>query len=201
MLKFLPHSTFYYCLWASKSSLLHWKFLKNDQACFIFEPPKHLLDSHHLLNEWVDRWLGGLLRPAEWQSLELYSSQVIHIFTIHIESAYPWAVDWELIPDNWLLFFSCSVVFNSSQPHGVQHARLPCPSPSPGACSNLCPFIILSILKEINPEYLLEGLMLKLKLQYFGHLMRRASSLEKILMLGKNEGGRRRGRQRTKMVG
>ena len=65
----------------------------------------------------------------------------------------------------------------------------------------LVPFIILSILKEINPEYLLEGLMLKLKLQYFGHLMQRASSLEKILMLGKNEGGRRRGRQRTKMVG
>ena len=50
-----------------------------------------------------------------------------------------------------------------------------------------------SILKEINPEYSLEGLMLKLKLQYFGHLMRRASSLEKILMLGKIEGRRRRG--------
>ena len=50
-----------------------------------------------------------------------------------------------------------------------------------------------SILKEINPEYSLEGLMLKLKLQYFGHLMRRVSSLEKILMLGKIEGKRRRG--------
>ena len=50
-----------------------------------------------------------------------------------------------------------------------------------------------SILKEISPEYLLEGLMLKLKLQYFGHLMQRADSLEKILMLGKIEGGRRRG--------
>ena len=50
-----------------------------------------------------------------------------------------------------------------------------------------------SILKEINPEYSLEGLMLKLKLQYFGHLMRRADSLEKTLMLGKIEGGRRRG--------
>ena len=49
------------------------------------------------------------------------------------------------------------------------------------------------ILKEINPEYLLEGLMLKLKLQYFGHLMRRADSLEKTLMLGKMEGRRRRG--------
>ena len=53
-----------------------------------------------------------------------------------------------------------------------------------------------SILKEINPEYSLEGLMLKLKLQYFGHLMRRADSFEKTLMLGKIEGRRRRGRQR-----
>ena len=50
-----------------------------------------------------------------------------------------------------------------------------------------------SILKEINPEYSLEGLMLKLKLQYFGHLMQRADSLEKTLMLGKIEGRRRRG--------
>ena len=54
----------------------------------------------------------------------------------------------------------------------------------------------LSILKEISPGCSLEGLMLKLKLQYFGHLMRRADSLEKTLMLGKIEGGRRRGRQR-----
>ena len=53
-----------------------------------------------------------------------------------------------------------------------------------------------SILKEIRPEYSLEGLMLKLKLQSFGHLMRRARSLEKTLMLGKTEGRRRRGRQR-----
>ena len=53
-----------------------------------------------------------------------------------------------------------------------------------------------SIIKEINPEYSLEGLMLKLKLQYFGHLMRAADSLEKTLMLGKTEGRRRRGQQR-----
>ena len=52
-----------------------------------------------------------------------------------------------------------------------------------------------SILKEISPEYSLEGLMLKLKLQYFGHLMQRADSFEKTLMLGKIEGGRRRGQQ------
>jgi len=51
----------------------------------------------------------------------------------------------------------------------------------------------LSILKEINPEYSLEGLMLKLKLQYFGYLMQRADSLEKTLMLGMTEGRRRRG--------
>ena len=53
-----------------------------------------------------------------------------------------------------------------------------------------------SILKEIIPEYSLEGVMLKLKLQYFGHLMRRTDSFEKTLMLGKMEGRRRRGRQR-----
>ena len=57
-----------------------------------------------------------------------------------------------------------------------------------------------SILKEINPEYSLEGLMLKLKLQYFGHLMCRADSLEKILMLGKIEGRRRRGWQRMRWL-
>ena len=55
-----------------------------------------------------------------------------------------------------------------------------------------------SILKEIRPEYSLEGLMLKLKLQYFGHLMQRADSLEKTLMLGKTEGRRRRGQQRMR---
>ena len=57
-----------------------------------------------------------------------------------------------------------------------------------------------SILKEINPEYSLEGLMLKLKLQYFGHLMRRTDSFEKTLMLGKIEGRRRRGRQRMRWL-
>ena len=57
-----------------------------------------------------------------------------------------------------------------------------------------------STLKEISPEYSLEGLMLKLKLQYFGHLMQRADSFEKTLMLGKTEGGRRRGRQRMRWL-
>ena len=57
-----------------------------------------------------------------------------------------------------------------------------------------------SILKEISPEYSLEGLMLKLKLQYFGHLIRRADSFEKTLMLGKIEGRRRRGQQRIRWL-
>ena len=57
-----------------------------------------------------------------------------------------------------------------------------------------------SILKEISPEYSLEGLMLKLKLQYFGHLMWRTDSLEKTLMLGMTEGGRRRGQQRMRCL-
>ena len=57
-----------------------------------------------------------------------------------------------------------------------------------------------SILKKIRPEYTLEGLMLKLKLQYFGHPMRRTDSLEKILMLGKIEGGRKRGQQRMRWL-
>ena len=57
-----------------------------------------------------------------------------------------------------------------------------------------------SILKEISPEYPLEGLMLKLKLQYFGHLMQRTDSLEKTLMLGRIEGRRRRGQQRMRWL-
>ena len=57
-----------------------------------------------------------------------------------------------------------------------------------------------SALKEINPEYLLEGLLLKLKLQSFGHLMQRADSLEKTLMLGKIKGRRKRGQQRTRWL-
>ena len=57
-----------------------------------------------------------------------------------------------------------------------------------------------SILKEVSPEYSLEGLMLKLKLQYFGYLMRRTDSLEKMLMLGKTEGKRRRGWQRMRWL-
>ena len=60
---------------------------------------------------------------------------------------------------------------------------------SPLDCKEIQPVI----LKEISPEYSLEGLMLKLKLQYFGHLMQRTDSLEKTLMLGKIEGGRRKG--------
>ena len=57
-----------------------------------------------------------------------------------------------------------------------------------------------SILKGINPEYSLEGLMMKLKLQYFGHMMQRTNSFEKALVLGKIEGRRRRGRQRMRLL-
>ena len=60
--------------------------------------------------------------------------------------------------------------------------------------------VLLEPLKEINPDYSLEGLMLKLKLQYFGHLMQTANSLEKSLMLGKIEGRRRRGQQRMRWL-
>ena len=67
---------------------------------------------------------------------------------------------------------------------------------SPLDCEEIKP----SILKEISPEYSLEALMLKLKLQYFDHLMRRTDSLEKTLMLGKIEGRRRRGRQRMRWL-
>ena len=67
---------------------------------------------------------------------------------------------------------------------------------SPLDCKEIQP----AILKEINPEYSLEGLMLKLKVQYFGHLMQRASSLEKTLILGKIEGRRRRGQQRMRWL-
>ena len=67
----------------------------------------------------------------------------------------------------------------------------------PGTLNQL---FLLVFLKEINPEYSLEGLMLKLKLQYFGHLMQRADSLEKTLMLGKIEGKRRRGQQRMRWL-
>ena len=68
---------------------------------------------------------------------------------------------------------------------------------SPLDCKEIRPVLIL---KEISPEYSLEGPTLKLKLQYFGHLIQRADSLEKILMLGKIEGRRRRGRQRMRWL-
>ena len=67
---------------------------------------------------------------------------------------------------------------------------------SPLDCKEIQPFN----LKEMSPEYSLEGLMLKLKLQYLGHLMQRTDSLEKTLMLGKTEGRRRRGRQRMRWL-
>ena len=83
---------------------------------------------------------------------------------------------------------------DSLQPYSLQPARLLCPWDSPDKRSNQ------SIQKEINPEYSLEGLTLKLKLQYSGHLMQRADSSEKTMMLGKTEGRRRRGQQRMRWL-
>ena len=131
---------------------------------------------------------------------------------------------------SWLLSqrvqFSHSVMSDSLQPHGLQHARLPCPSPTPGTCSKSCPFswwyqgadrklkadnkfkrvIMIRVCwtarrsnldivhSKGNPSWIFIGrLMLKLKLQYFGHLMQRTNSLEKTLVLEKIEGRRRRG--------
>ena len=65
-------------------------------------------------------------------------------------------------------------------------------------CAIVCCTVLYRVLREVNPEYSLEGLLLKSKLQYFGHLMQRANSLEKTLMLGETEGKRRRGRQRMR---
>ena len=109
--------------------------------------------------------------------------------------------------------FSRSVGANSLRPHESQHTRPPCPSPTPGVHSDSLShqsFFIQnawtarrlnqSIQKEISPEYSLAGLMLKLKLQFFGHLMWRTDSLEKILMLGKTEDRRRRGWQRMRWL-
>ena len=96
---------------------------------------------------------------------------------------------------------SRSAVSDSLRPHESQHARPPCPSPTPRVHSNSVYWQSnRSVLKEINPEYSPEGLMLKLKLQYFGHLIRRVDSLEKTLMLGEIGGRRRRGWQRMRWL-
>ena len=87
-------------------------------------------------------------------------------------------------------FPHCSVVLLSNHLYFISPLRVPWTTRK----------LNQSILKEINPEYSLEGLMLKLKLQYFGHLLRRASSLEKTLMLRMIEGRRRRGRQRMRWL-
>ena len=91
---------------------------------------------------------------------------------------------------------AASVVSDSVRPHRWQPTRLPHPWDSPGKNTG----VGQSILKEINSDYSLEGLMLRLKFQYFGHLMQRTDSLEKTAMLGKIEGRRRRGWQ-NEMVG
>ena len=118
--------------------------------------------------------------------------------------------------------FSLLVVSNTLRPHGLQHTRPPCSSPTPGACSNSCalsqwchPAISSSVaffssclqsfpasgsFSGSQSEYLLEGLMLNMKLQYFGHLMWITDTLEKSLMVAKTEGRRRRGWQRMRWL-
>ena len=107
--------------------------------------------------------------------------------------------------ENWK--WSRSVMSDSSRPHGLQPTRLLRPWDFPGKSTGVgchCPWTARrsnqSILKEISPGCSLEGLMLKLKRQYFGHQMQRADSFEKTLMLGKIEGRRRRGRQRMRWL-
>ena len=106
------------------------------------------------------------------------SSQSFGFSSIHVQM---WELDYKenLAPKNWCLW---TVVLEKTLE-------------SPLDCKEN-----QSILKEMSPEYSLEGLMMKLKLQYFGHLMQRAGSFEKTLMLGKIEGGRRRGRQRMRWL-
>ena len=102
---------------------------------------------------------------------DLSCSQIVWQVVHNAQCNWYTAIDW--IRLNWIKLILVSVTARRSNQH---------------------------ILKEISPEYSLEGLMLKLKLQYFGHLMQRADSLEKTLMLGKIEGGRRRGRQRMRWL-
>ena len=107
------------------------------------------------------------------------SSQCYGFSSNHV---WMWELDYKesRVPKNWGFWTVCW--------------RRPLRVPWTARRSNQC------ILKEINPEYSFEGLILKLKLQYFGHLMRRTDSLEKTLMLGKFEGGRWRGRQRMRWL-
>ena len=91
---------------------------------------------------------------------------------------------------------------DAQRPHGLQPPRLLRPWDSPGKSTGVgchC-LVLIEHLKEISPGCSFEGVMLKLKFQYFGYLMWRADSFEKTLMLGKIEGRRRRGRQRTRWL-
>ena len=121
-----------------------------------------------------------------------------------------WSCSW--IPDLWKWWDNqCLLLSTSKQRHHFAHQRPHCQSygfssthvwmwelnyKERWVLENWCFWTVVSILKEISPEYSLEGLMLKLKLQYFSHLMQRTDSLEKTLMLGKIESSLRRGWQR-----
>ena len=130
---------------------------------------------------WVNSeswWWTG--RPGMLRSLG--SQRVGHI----------WATELNWIAE-WTVFSKPSVILNSWIVLTMMIKDFP-------ECTMTCMRSNQSILKEVNPEYSLKGLMLKLKLQYFVHLMRRADSFKKTLVLGKFEGGRRRGQQRIRWL-
>ena len=111
-------------------------------------------------------------------------------FSISPSSEYPGLISFRMDWLDLLTFHQINSSFHTWSFDSMSILRIPWTTRKPNH----------SILKEINPEHSLEGLMLKLKLQYFGHLMRRVDSLEKTLMLGKIEGRRRRGRQRMRWL-
>ena len=133
------------------------------------------------LRKWFNRVCGGrggcVTCGIEEQWIKRRREQLKKIKTTRLEKI---CEEFSWVPKNWCLRILCW--------------RRLSRAPWTARTSNQ------SILKEINPEYSLEGLMLKLKLQYFGHLMRRTDSLEKTLMLGKIEGGGRRGQQRMRWL-
>ena len=143
---------------------------------------------------WLQPWNSKM--PAPWKKSYDQPRQHVkkqrHYFTnkgscsqgYGFSSSYVWMWDFGLygkLSAEELMFLNCGVGEDSRVPWTTRRSNQ-------------------SILKEISPEYSLEGLMLKLKLQYFGHLMQRADSLEKTLMLGKIEGRRRRGWQRMRWL-
>ena len=137
-------------------------------------------------------------RTLEWVAISFSSAWKwevkVKLFSHVWLFATPWTVAHQAPPS--MGFFQAGVLEWGATAFSIGNGSWLEFQPS-NVCSEItCTNYAAKLLKEISPEYSLEGLMLKLKLQYFGHLMQRTDSLEKTLMLGKTEGGRRRGRQR-----